>query len=209
MRNWLQDQLTWAQEEYTRHANKNRQPHPEYRVGDRVYVDARHFAAERPSRSLGQKYAGPWAIKRVIDNKAYEVDLPDHLTKSGLTSIFHPWKLHLAPSNPYPGQATEPQGPILITEDLEDTEDSHEEWEVLEVVDCRETKRFGTQYKATFMGDWDDWNSKPPWQPWTDFKRAEDKILEFHRLHPEKPPPPDYFRKYALEGPRDESQGGG
>jgi transposase InsO family protein len=183
MRNWLQDQLTWAQEEYTRHANKNRQPHPEYRVGDRVYVDARHFAAERPSRSLGQKYAGPWAIKRVIDNKAYEIDLPDHLIKSGLTSIFHPWKLHLAPSNPYPGQATEPQGPILITEGLEDTEDSHEEWEVLEVVDCRETKRFGTQYKATFMGDWDDWNSKPPWQPWTDFKRAEDKILEFHQLH--------------------------
>jgi len=63
---------------------------------------------------LGQKYAGPWPIKRVIDNKAYEVELPDYLEKSGLTPIFHPWKLHLAPSDPYPGQELEPQGPILL-----------------------------------------------------------------------------------------------
>jgi len=168
MREWLQDQLVWAQEEYAKYANRSRQPHPEYKIGDKVYVDARHFAAERPSRSLGQKYAGPWPIKRVIDNKAYEVELPDYLEKSGLTPIFHPWKLHLAPSDPYPGQELEPQGPILITENPDNSDES--EWEVLEVVDCRKTKRFGIQYKATFVGNWDEWNSNPPWQPWSDFK---------------------------------------
>jgi len=61
VRLWLQDQLAWAQEEYERYANAHRQPHPEYRVGDQVYVDARHFAAERASKSLGYKNAGPWA----------------------------------------------------------------------------------------------------------------------------------------------------
>jgi len=170
-------------------------------------VDARHFAAECPSRSLGQKYAGPWPIKRVIDNKAYELELPDYLEKSGLTPIFHPWKLHLAPSDPYPGQELEPQGPILITENPDNSDES--EWEVLEVVDCRKTKRFGIQYKATFVGNWDEWNSNPPWQPWSDFKHAEDKILEFHRLYPDKPAPPGYFLEHTLEGPRDSSLEGG
>jgi hypothetical protein len=39
-------------------------------------VDARHFnAAERASKSLGYKNAGPWRIIRVIDGKAYELEL--------------------------------------------------------------------------------------------------------------------------------------
>src|SRR5467141_2781357 len=78
-----------------------------------------------------------------------------------------------------------------------------------EVVDCRKTKRFGIQYKATFVGNWDEWNSNPPWQPWSDFKHSEDKILEFHRLYPDKPAPPGYFLEHTLEGPRDSSLEGG
>ena len=59
MASFLQDQLTWAQEEQAYWANKERQPHPEYKVGDMVYVDARHFASERDSKSLSMKNAGP------------------------------------------------------------------------------------------------------------------------------------------------------
>ena len=55
----LQDQLTWTQEEQAYWANQNRQPHPEYEVGDMVYVDARHFASEQDSKSLSMKNAGP------------------------------------------------------------------------------------------------------------------------------------------------------
>ncbi len=196
-REWLQTQIAWAQEEMEWHANRTQQPHPEYWLGDEVYVDARHFAAERPSRSLGLKNAGPWKITRVIDNKAYELDIPQDLKDAGLTPIFHPWKLHLAPSNPYPGQAQEPQPAIMITEG--DDDEVHEEWEVLEVVDCRETKWFGVQYKAKYIGNWDEWNSRPPWQPWTDFKKSPDKILKFHQDYPRKPKPPDFFSEHAQE----------
>ena len=202
MNEWLKDQITWAQGDYERHANKHRQPHPEYKVGDKVYVNAKTFAAERPSKSLGLKNAGPWRIVRVIDNKAYELELPEYLKKAGLCPIFHPWKLHLAPNNPYPGQRQEPQEPFLI-DDGDDDDGPHEEWQVLEVVDCRKTKRLGIQYKATYVGDWDEWNSAPPWQPWTDFKRAPDKIHAFHKRYPKKPKPPNFFTN-ALEGPREE-----
>ena len=56
---FLQDQLTWAQEEQAYWANKKRQPHPEYKVRDMVYVDARHFASERDCKLLSMKNAGP------------------------------------------------------------------------------------------------------------------------------------------------------
>ena len=59
---YLQDQLTWSQQEQAYWANQTCQPHPEYKVEDMVYVDARHFASERDSKSLSMKNAGPWKI---------------------------------------------------------------------------------------------------------------------------------------------------
>ena len=57
---FLQDQLVWAQEEQAHWANQNCQPHPEYKVGDMVYVDARYFStSRRKSKSLSMKNAGP------------------------------------------------------------------------------------------------------------------------------------------------------
>jgi hypothetical protein len=34
----------------------------------------------------------------------------------------------------------------------------------LDVVDCRKTKRYGVQYKAQFVGGWNDWKANPSWQ---------------------------------------------
>lgn len=71
MMDFLQDQLAWAQEEQARFANGDRQPHPEYKVGDEVYADARHFASEKSSkRSLNLKWAGPWKLVRRISDEA-------------------------------------------------------------------------------------------------------------------------------------------
>ena len=193
IRQWLQDEICWAQEEQERQANKHRAPHPEYRLGDLVYVNAKHFAAQRPSVSLGYKNAGPWPIIRIIDNKAYELRLPDHMLNDGVHPVFHPWKLHLAPNNPYPGQVQEPQPAIIVTGDEDGEDEPHEEWQVAEIVDCRETRKYGIQYKAQFEGNWDEWNANPPWQPWSDFKSAADKVIQYHLNHPEKPQIPYYF----------------
>ena len=181
---YLQDQLTWSQQEQAHWANQNRRPHLEYKVGDMVYVDARHFSASKgKSKLLSLKNAGPWKIIRNIANKAYELDILQQMKEAGLTPVFHPWKLHFAPSDPFPDQVLEP-GPAIIVED-----DDHDEWEVLEVVDSRKTKRYGIQYKATYMGNWDEWNSNPPWQPYSDFENSKEKIREFHRTHSQKPGP--------------------
>ena len=61
---------------------------------------------------------------------------------------------------------------------------------MLEVVNSRQTRRYGVQYKAIYIGNWDEWNSNPPWQPYSDFENAVEKVREFHKAHPEKPGPP-------------------
>lgn len=187
IRTHLAERLLSAQNDQERHANTNRQPHPEYRIGDMVYVNAKDFALGKQSKSLSSKNLGPWKIVRNIDGKAYELDVPENLRLVGVTPIFHPWKLHLAPSDPFPGQIITPEPPTLIKSP--DEEDEHEEWELLEVVDCRETRK-GIEYKATYVGPYEEWNTNPPWQPWTDFMNSKDEILKFHRQNPRKPKPP-------------------
>ena len=108
------------------------------------------------------------------------------------TLIFHPWKLHLAPTSLFSGQILEP-GPIVLVSSSNGSK-AHEEWEVLEVMDSRKTKRYGVQYKATYMGNWDDWNSDPPWQPYSIFENSKDKIRVFYKAHPRKPRPPSELK---------------
>ena len=64
---------------------------------------------------------------------------------------------------------------------------------MLEVVDCCQIKQYKVQYKATYVGNWDEWNATTLWQPWTDFEESRDKIHEFHHTHPQKPKPPQEF----------------
>lgn len=79
MTKWLIDHLTWAQADQSKYANVSRSPHPDYKVGDWVYVNTKDFSIDKQSRSLSAKNAGPWQIIRNIDNKAYELEIPEHL----------------------------------------------------------------------------------------------------------------------------------
>lgn len=151
-------------------------------------MEASHFKSDRTSRKLNLRCIGPFPITCIIDDKAYEVQLPADLMDAGVTPVFHPSRLSLANTG-LPGQRQPPQPPIMI----EDYAGVHPEWEVQDIVDCKVTPRLGTQYKATFKGNWPDWNSQPPWQPWTDFVNCPDKIIQYHREHPNKPPPPSHF----------------
>ena len=109
---FLQDQLTWSQDEQTQFANRTRQPHLKYKIGNKVYMDVRHFASERDKKPLDLKNAGLWEIVRNIDNKVYELVISETLKEAGLTPIFHLWKIHLAPNNLFPGQIL-PLGPLI------------------------------------------------------------------------------------------------
>jgi hypothetical protein len=127
-----------------------------------IYVNAKDFFSKRLSRSLTFKNVGSWRIIRIIDNKAYELNISKHLKAAELISIFHSWKLHLASDNFFPEQTSSSEPSILIN-DLQNKE-TREEYEILDIVDCRKIIRNGLQYKVTYVENWDQWNADSPWQ---------------------------------------------
>ena len=185
---FLQDQLVWAQQEQAHWANQNRQPHPGYEVDDMIYVDARHFTSKKNSKSLSMKNVGPWKIVCNIENKVYELDIPQQMRDTELTPVFHPWNLHLTPSDLFPRQVLEPGLSVLVSSSNKNK--AHKKWEVFEMVNSQKTKKYGVQYKATYANNWDNWNSNPPWQPYSNFENSKHKIRVFHKAYPQKPGPP-------------------
>jgi len=49
---------------------------PEFRVGDKVWLDTEDLTTERPSKKLDYKRLGPFKILQKVDNLAYKLKLP-------------------------------------------------------------------------------------------------------------------------------------
>ena len=86
---FLQNQLTWSQDKQMQFMNKTCQPHSKYKIDDKMYINTKHFISERDKKLLNLKNAGLWKIVRNIDNKDYELGIPEILKAAGLTLIFH------------------------------------------------------------------------------------------------------------------------
>jgi hypothetical protein len=88
LREFLRDNIKWAQAKQAEYANAHRLPAPKFRVGDYVMLDSRNIRTTRPSQTLDFKNRGPYKIIRAIDNIAYELDLPHGLHQ--IHNVFHP-----------------------------------------------------------------------------------------------------------------------
>ena len=106
-----------------------------------VYVDAKHFANERESKSLSSKNARPWKIIKNIANKAYKLEIPQQIKDASLILVFYPWKLYLALSDAFSDQVLKSGLAILVNSN----DKAHKEWKVLEVVNFCQTRRYGIQ----------------------------------------------------------------
>lgn len=190
-REWLGQQLQLSQALYAEQANRNRMPAPMLRVGDRVMLDRRFISTKRPSSSLDYKNLGPFRVKRVIKDSAYELDLPDSMRS--IYPVFHAWLLHPLSSESYPGQEQERPGPIEI--------DGEDEWTATAVADSRLNRRkldpvTGErgllEYKVLYEGH-DDYNQAPNWQPFRDLEHMPYLVADFHHAYPTKPGPHTSF----------------
>ncbi|KAI2477934.1 hypothetical protein Ptr902_10617 [Pyrenophora tritici-repentis] len=118
LREFLRQQITWAQAKQAEYANNHRLPAPEFKVGDRVIVDFRNLRTTRPNQSLDYKNRGPFLVTRVIDNMAYEVALPAGMRAH---NVFHPWLLHRVSEQPLPGQVQDEEGHFELADpDIDD-----------------------------------------------------------------------------------------
>ena len=87
--------LAKAKDDMTRYYNQRRDPTPEYKIGDKAYVDASDIKTTRPSKKLAHRNLGPFPIIRRVGSHAYHLCLPCSLSQ--LHPVFPVVKLTLAP----------------------------------------------------------------------------------------------------------------
>ncbi|KAG9378566.1 hypothetical protein A1F94_010335 [Pyrenophora tritici-repentis] len=191
-RRYLRDEIAWTQERMKDFADVHRHPAPRFAVGDWVLLNAKHIKTERPVKSLDHKNMGPYQITRVIDNMAYELDLPDSL--KNIFPAFHPWLLQPYEDDALPGQprANDNAPPEVHLNDEGDTELPHTKYN-----ERPYTGRRGClQYKVEWVGN----DQSEGWQPYFNLRGSKESVQDFHDRNPGRPGPHATFHDYDDNG---------
>ena len=114
--------LAKSKDDMTKYYNQRWTPTPDYKPGDKVYLDASDIRTNRPSRKLSHCRLGPFPVVKKVGNRAYQLRLP--LLMSRLHPGFNIVKLTPAPVDPIKGRH-----PEII--------DGEEKWVVEEVLDSK------------------------------------------------------------------------
>lgn len=89
-------ELAVAQQRQEDYSNRRRSAAPEYRIGEKVWLDLRNIRAERPSKKLGSRQAKFTVIEK-IGSHAYHLDTPN-----SIHNVFHTMLLRPAATDPFP-----------------------------------------------------------------------------------------------------------
>jgi hypothetical protein len=162
--------LAKSKDDMTRYYNQRQTLAPEYKPGDKVYLDGSDIQTNQPSQKLSHRYLGPFQIESRAGNSAYRLRLPASMKR--LHPVFNVVKLLLARPDPVPGRRFPPPPPPEIV-------DGEEEWEVEEILDSKMMNR-----KLRYLVKWKDFGIEHnSWEPWDNLHSPE-LVTDFHRRHP-------------------------
>jgi transposase InsO family protein len=165
--------LTKAQEEMRTYYDRKRRPTPQYKPGERVYLDADDIRTTRPSSKLAHKRLGPFEILKAIGSHAYRLKLPRALQR--LHPVFPVTKLTPVPVDPIVGRRTKPPPPPVLVE-------GEPEYEVEEILDSRLFRR-----RFEYLVRWKGYGvEESSWEPRQNV-HAPQLIAKFHRENPGAP----------------------
>jgi hypothetical protein len=165
--------LSKAKDEMARYYNRLRTPAPDFKPGDRVFLDSSDLRTTRPSKKFAHRFVGPYKVVRKVGRGAYRLELPQSMSR--LHPVFSVVKLMLAPEDPIVGRQHEPPPDPVIVE-------GQEEYEVEEVLDSRFFRR-----RLQFLVKWKGYGYEE--RQWTDERdvHAPDLVAQFYRNHPGAP----------------------
>ncbi|PIL22587.1 hypothetical protein GSI_15276 [Ganoderma sinense ZZ0214-1] len=168
--------LTLAAERMKEYYDRYVRDAPEFKDGQKVWLDTRNFRVPGVSRKLVDRYAGPYLVKRKVGNLAYELKLPKDLA---LHPVFHVSLLLPHKESQLPGR--HPPEPASIEVEGE------EEYEVEEVL---ESRRYGRWKKLQYLVHWMGWGPEhDSWEDAADLANAPKVVQKFHSTHPDAPSP--------------------
>ena len=169
----LQTTLEQVQTRYKKEFDKNVAPAPEFKVGDRVWLNQRNIETTRPSQKLDFRHLGPFEIVDVVGKSkaAFELKLPNHWR---IHPVFHASLLDPYRVNKIEGRKqTTPPPPKIMNRELE--------YEVEAVLDSRIRRN-----KLGYLIEWKGYGPEErTWEPAENLENAKEAIAAFHFRHPE------------------------
>jgi hypothetical protein len=150
-------------------------------VGEMVMLSTEHLKTDDRARKLLGKYIGPFRVKRVVNEVAYELDLPPTIR---VHPVFHVSKLKpfVSGGSVYPDReqvVTRPSAEIIG--------DGEQAWEVDKVVDKRVVKR-GSRQLVEYLVLWKGYPEwEKTWEPERNLRWAPEAIKQYEDLVSTRP----------------------
>ena len=143
-----------------------------FKVGDKVWLQAKQIKIHQQSSKLGPKQLGPFTVTKVLSDVDYQLALPPALK---VHDIFRVDRL-----SPYKGNEVNGLEPLLL-EPV--TIEGEEEYKVDHI---RDSKIFGHTLK--YLVRWTGYGEgEDTLEPTKNLEHAQEKVQEFHTRNPGAP----------------------
>lgn len=153
---------------YDRHVREA----PEFKVGDKVWLDAKNLHTDRPNQKLSDRRLGPYPVIEKVGDLNYKLKLPRRVH---VHPVFHVSLLYPHKESQIPGRKQPEPPPVTVN--------GQEEYEVEEILDSRMFRR-KLEYKVRWKG-FD--KSYETWEPAENVEHAKKLVEDFHRRRPSAP----------------------
>jgi transposase InsO family protein len=149
--------LTKAKEDYALYYNRRHTPAPEFKAGDKVYLDAADIRTDRPTKKFDALRYGPFKVLAKVGSSSYRLQLPSSMSR--LHPVFPVVKLTPVPADPFPARRGPPPPPPVVV-------DGEREYEVEEILDSRRR-----------------WNRVEYLIKWKGYPSSENSWRAHHQVH--------------------------
>lgn len=170
----MQFNIQSAVEAHARHFDTKAMIQPEFKIGDKVWLDSRNLRTTRPARKLDYKRQGPFSILEKVGTRSYRLDLPKTMK---IHPVFHVSLLERFRPDTIPGRTPKRLPPLIVA--------GEEEYEVESILDSR-IQRGALQYHIHWKGYP---ISERSWVPATSVANSPKLVSQFHQRHLNKPGP--------------------
>lgn len=186
--------LRLTAETMKKYYDRHRQPSPDFKVGDKVYLEGLNLTVQRPMTKLSEKRYGPFPIIKKIGKSAFKLRLPRKWSR--VHPVFNEYLLTTYNPPVYASQKQQIPHPNDVPEIEEEL--SHEKYDVEEILDAQVDKPTG---KLQYLVKWKDHDDPKDntWEWPQTLTQAAAKVRKYYKDNPGAPRPvPEMAKKLRL-----------
>ena len=156
-------------------------PALDFKIRDKVYLNAKFLHTTHPSWKLSNKNVGPYEIITKPSSHSFTLRLPDSM--HAVHPVFHVLQLEPASSSSIPGWVPTPPPPVLI--------EGKPEFEISEILNSK-VDRCCCLCKLLYLVCWSGYKGTDEETSWilaSELGNTSKLVEEFHWAYPHKPRP--------------------